>query len=183
MPRVPVSQEKLRALQEESQPTGGGTRVFNSAADFAADAPKQRRYKRKDFSAEANRFVKDVEDLIECVKDGQDPVTIWSTIDQRHLVALYAVFHREVYGVLPGEIAGDWQAACGAAGKLLRDEFESKPLLAVEYLRWAFAKEKKQEQKRSGEGTGWRLGWRWCFLKRELLTSFRVANKRASRPG
>lgn len=183
MTRIAVSAAKMKALLDESEPPGGGTRVFNSAADFAAGAPKQRRYKRKDFSSEANRFVKDVEDLIKLAQGGDDPAAVWAPIDQRHLVALYSVFHREVYEVLPGEIAGDWRAACAAAGKLLKDEFDGKPLGAVEYLRWAFAKEKKQESRRTGEGTGWRLGWRWCFVKRELLTSFRVAHKRQSRPG
>lgn len=178
MARLPLTLAVQEALFIESFKPGGGTRVFKTATEFASTAPKNKRYKRRDFSSLADKFVSDVVDLINLAKTTDEPREVWSVVDERHLVALYSIFHREVYGELPGELAGDWQGACAAAKKILREEFEGEPVRVVEYLRWAFAAERKNFARRSSEST-WRLNWRWAFVKRDLLTDYRIAINRA----
>ncbi len=184
MARRPLTPEAQQSLFNESQPPGGGVRVFQSAAAFAAAAPKKKQYKRKDFSSIANRFVLETERLIEDAKASNAPADVWNFVKPDHLVALYAIFHRSVYGALPGELAGDWMAACNAAKKMLKDELDDQAVDMVAYLQWSFAREKKREQRRTAQQDGaWRLSWRWAFLKRELLTDYRVSLQRGSRPG
>lgn len=182
MARKPHTDASQQELFDESIRPGGGIRVFKTAADFASAAPKKKQYKRRDFSSIANRYITEVEQMVERAMASDDPSQVWAVARAEHMVGLYAVMHRTVYKVLPGELAGDWMAACSAVNKLLKDEFDGSYLQLVEYLQWAFAQEKRQEVKRK-EASTWRLGWRWAFMKRELLTTFRVSRQRKSRPG
>lgn len=173
MARTPLAPDAQQSLFDESLKPGGGTRVFQSASDFAAAAPvKKKPYKRRDFSSLADRYLKEAEDLIVAAKASEDPRAVWSPIDASQLVGLYSVFHREVYEVLPGELAGDWAGAVSAAGKLVKDELEGSMVHAVEYVQWVFVQQKKRLRRSNGEST-WRVGWRYLFLKRELMTDYR----------
>lgn len=184
MARRPLTPEAQQLLFDESIRPGGGVKVFNTAAAFAADAPKKRQYKRKDFSSRANSYLEATEKLVLQAKLSDNPSAVWEEAQVEHLVALFAVFHRDVYGALPGEIAGDWVAVCSAAKKMLIDELDGLPVRMVEYLQWAFAREKKKERRKNGSSEStWRLGWRWTFMKRDILTDYRVSQQRASRPG
>lgn len=183
MARRPHAPEQLQLLMDETFRPGGGVRVFKSAHEFAAAAPKKKQYKRRDFSAAANRAVEEVEELIKDAVCSAEPEKVWAAAEPGHLVALYSVMHRKVYGELPGELAGDWMSAVSAATKLLKDEFADTFVHAVQYLQWAFAIEKKKEARRTADSSTWRLGWRYALMKRELLTSYRVAVRRGSRAG
>src|SRR6185503_13829879 len=105
-------------------------------------------------------------------KQSEEPALVWREISASQLVGLYSVFHREVYEVLPGELAGDWAGAVSAATKLVKDELEGNMLAAVEYLQWVFVQQKKRLKRSNGEST-WRVGWRYLFMKRDLMTDYR----------
>lgn len=171
MGRQPLAPEAQQALLDETLKPGGGTRVFMSANDFAAAAPAKRKaYKRRDFSTLADRYLREAEDLVVRAKASEDPAAVWQAIDASQLVGLYSMFHMEVYEVLPGELAGDWAGAVSAAGKLVRDELEGSMVHAVEYLQWVFVQQKKRLRR---SNSTWRVGWRYLFLKRELMTDYR----------
>lgn len=179
MARLPFNPAVRARLLEESLRPNAGTKVFHTAADFAAGAPKGKQYKRRDFSSIADKFVGEIESFLKLIQTTGDARSVWGLAKPEHVVALFAVMHREVYGVLPGELAGDWMAAVSSVKKLLKDELDNDIERAVDYLQWAFAREKKKF-KRNAEST-WRLGWRWTFMKREILTDWRVAIERAAR--
>ena len=173
MARTPLKPEAQQSLFDESLKPDGGTRVFHSPQDFAAAAPvKKKAYKRRDFSSLATRYLNEAENLVVQAKQSEDPASVWRSIDVPQLVGLYALFHREVYEVLPGELAGDWAGAVSAATKLVKDELEGSMVHAVEYMQWVFVQQKKRLRRSSDDST-WRVGWRWLFLKRELMTDYR----------
>ena len=43
---------------------------------------------------------------------------------------------------------------------------------AVDYVQWVFQQQKKRLRRSGGDST-WRVGWRWLFMKRELMTDYR----------
>ncbi len=178
MTRRPADPSEVAAVVAEIEKPGAGTRVFQTASEFASTAPTKK-YKRRDFSSIADKFLKEVERMIEVLQiEKTMPEIVWGGAKPEHLVALYSLMHREVYdGVLPGELAGDWNAAVSAVKKMLRDEFENEPIRCVEYLRWTFQQEKKKRA-RNREST-WRVSWRWAFMKRDLLTTFRTSHSRS----
>lgn len=101
--------------------------------------------------------------------------------DERHLVALYARLHREVYGVPPGELADGsaFLAACSAAKRLVREELAGSLREAVEFLRWTWRRERSAEAKRRGSGeSGRRVGWKLQFATRALFTDYQVDRAR-----
>lgn len=104
----------------------------------------------------------------------------WSWAEPKHLVALYAVLHEQVYGVEAAELVEGWPAAVSAAARLVREEFDDKVHAAVEYLRWVWARERAREKGREA-GQGTRIGWGLMFAKRTLLVDFKVGRERARR--
>lgn len=130
----------------------------------------------------------------------------WSRAEPRHLVAIYAFFHAEVYGVEPKElfVGPAWNAASSAAAKLLRDEFEWRQdagpgagaderaaldaarseafARAIAFLAWVWTRERRFEAQRAKEGVeGRRIGWRLQFAMRNLLTDYQAAMNRERR--
>ena len=105
---------------------------------------------------------------------------------ERHLVALYARLHEQIYGAKAGELAEgkSFLAACSSASKLVRDEMRGSFGEAVEYLRWTWRRERFVEQKRRANGeTGRRIGWRLQFASAGLLTDYRVDAARHAETG
>jgi hypothetical protein len=178
-PALPSTVEAIVAEMNAPRPP----RVFDIDT-FAAAAPERkskRPVKRRDFSSEADRYVKETRSCIEQAIGSDDPGAVWASIKPEHLVALYAIMHEKVYGVVPHELSGEWRAAVSACGKLLRDEFAGVLSVGVEYLQWSFAQEKKAEARRaaSGSESTWRLSWRQTFVGRKQVTDYRVAIERA----
>lgn len=107
----------------------------------------------------------------------------FSSAQVKHAVALHAFLHHAVTGVEDAELEGEaFLGACSAAGKLCRDAFVDQVPDLVEYVRWAWARERRREAKRRSEQDqdGRRLGWRLLFGGRGLLTDYRVAQHRVT---
>lgn len=102
----------------------------------------------------------------------------------KHLVALYAWCHEQVYGVWPSELnsAKPWLGACSAAKRLAVDEFDGDLTKVVGFLRWTWARERRFEDHRIAKfkGGGKRIGWRLQF-SRTLVTDFRLYLRRRTK--
>lgn len=101
----------------------------------------------------------------------------------KHLVALYARLHAEVYGVEPAELSegATFHAAVSAADRLAREAFDGRAAGAIEFLRFVWRRERSREKRRRAEGSaGFRIGWRLQFVSRELLTDYRLELARAA---
>jgi len=111
----------------------------------------------------------------------------WERALPRHLVALYARLHEEVYGVAPADVEQRraFLAACSAAGKLLREEFGGEGRAAIEFMRWAWRRERAGVRRRHarGESSDWRVTWQQQFVSRRLLTDYRVWLRREGQGG
>lgn len=109
----------------------------------------------------------------------------WARAMPRHFVALYARLHEDVYGVFPAEVEAprDFMGACSAAGKLLRDEFGGKSEALIDFMRWAWRRERDFERRRkaSDSESGRRVTWQLQFASRHLLTDYRISMSRARR--
>lgn len=150
------------------------------ARSIASEPPPKKR-KLGDSSAAVQRYYDEALALNQRAGDTRDPMLVWSGAKVEHMVGLYAAMHERVYGALPIELNHDWLAATSAARKMLREEFGESPALMAEYLRWSFAREKKREGRRQfaeKSGSGWRVGWRYAFVQRSMLTDYRVEVKR-----
>lgn len=104
----------------------------------------------------------------------------WQRAEPRHLVALYAYLHGQVYKVDPEELTRaplEWLGAVSAATKLLREEFGDDPVAAVEWVRWVWQREKRGCERRAkvGETSDFRITWRYMFCRRGLLVDYRRA--------
>jgi len=119
----------------------------------------------------------EVEAMVKRAKDGG-----FDGAEVKHAVALHAFLHRAVTGVEDAELEGEaFLGACSAAGKLCREAFGDQALELVEFVRWAWARERRREARRRGEDQdGRRLGWRLLFGGRGVLTDYRVAQHRSA---
>ena len=105
----------------------------------------------------------------------------WGDAEPRHLVGLYALLHEQVYGVPPEELKDAWKTAVGAAKHMLEKEFAGDMRALIEFIRWVWKKERRREDMRKanpGDG-GFRIGWRYQFKNKTLLTDYRVELARA----
>lgn len=100
----------------------------------------------------------------------------WSGATARHLVALYDVMHTEVYGVECAELGpAERYNATMMAANLTKREFSGDYTKAVEFMRWAWAREADSEKWRreNGRTHARRIGARLMFGG-SLLTDYRV---------
>jgi len=107
----------------------------------------------------------------------------WEAAHPSRFVALYAVLHEIVYGVLPPELRGEaWWGACSGAAKMLRDEFDGAGERMLAYCRWVWRRERAREKRRRDEGTETRrISWSSMFVGRYLLGDYRVDVARAGK--
>ena len=98
----------------------------------------------------------------------------WKGAKGRHLVALYVWLHTEIYGVEPAEllVKTAYIRACGAAERLLKDDFGGDCERVVGFLSWVWAKERTKTK--AGKQDSFRIGWRYQFATKTLLTNYRV---------
>lgn len=178
--RVPASAEQVARLREEAAASRGPAVKRIGAEQIASEPPPKKRKANGDHSAAVQKNYERALALISEVKQGEQRAVM--QIGPEVLVGLYAALHERVYEVLPLELSQDWLAAVSAARKMLRDEFGDDPIAMAEYLRWSFAREKKRERvnraSKALNGTGWRVGWRYAFAKRAMLTDYLREMKR-----
>lgn len=104
--------------------------------------------------------------------------------EPKHLVALYARLHEEVYGAFPEELRQpkDWSGACSAARRLIDEAFDGDPARAIEFMRWVWQKQRTDVKRKRAHGeTPFRVGWRYQFVARNLVTDYRVAMQSRTR--
>ena len=109
----------------------------------------------------------------------------FSQAEVKHVVALHGLLHKAILEVEEAELATQFLGAVSSASKLCREEFQDTPELLVEYVRWAWMRERHREHKRRTEGdtkTG-RLSWKLLFGSRHLITDYRVAQHRTRAAG
>ena len=142
----------------------------SDADEFAAslgDAPKKRARSSK------RRLSDAIAELDRVFPKGE----LGAKFEEKHLVALYAKLHEQVYGAGPGELeeGKNFLAACSAASRLVRVDFKGELRGAIEFLRWTWRRERFVVQKRRQSGAaGRRIGWRLQFASRDLVTDYRV---------
>lgn len=109
----------------------------------------------------------------------------WAHAVPGHLVALYEVLHRVVYGIDPAELAEsskEWAMAARAAHVMVEREFGGSVAAAAEFFRWTWAREQGREKYRREHGKpSNRILWRWQFGG-SILTDYRVAMLREKKP-
>lgn len=105
----------------------------------------------------------------------------WGAATSHDVVALYALFHEHVYGVVPTELVGkEWMGAASQAKRFIREHFGESIPAVVEYMRWLWTREKEREQWRRDNGKeGGRISWRMQFSANGNLTEYRVNKLRA----
>lgn len=97
----------------------------------------------------------------------------WVGASPRLLVGLYAVFHEQVYGVKPEELAKAWVPAVAAAKRLV-DEIGEVGVVA--FLRFTWKGERTAEKKSEGSGVvRRRVGWYLQFAHRALFVDYKRA--------
>lgn len=98
----------------------------------------------------------------------------WKGAKGKHLVALYVWLHTEIYGVEPAELLTKelYMQCCRAADLLLKNDFGGEMDRAVAFLSWTWARERSKEK--AGKQGTFRVGWRYQFASKALLTDYRV---------
>lgn len=111
----------------------------------------------------------------------------WSESTPLDYVALFAVLHESVYGVAPGGFGPpERHRACGLAAVLLKRDFAGDVAGLVEFMRWAWARERKREAERRAKGVtaGWNINFRLMFggvLVNDYIVERERAKARAKR--
>lgn len=104
----------------------------------------------------------------------------WDSTRGLELVELYAWCHQQVYGVAATDLdAYEALQAQRMAGAFIARECSGEPARAVEFVRWAWGRERVREQRRralAGDD-GYRLGWRLVFGNK-LIVDWRLAMAR-----
>lgn len=157
--RRPLTPEEraARAAARENSCFHGGQSVL----DFAATAPASRKPRR---SVSRSRFDSSLLRAKELIEKGD-----WEKFRPKDLVALYAILHERVYGVLPLEVLPHYKDALLAAGSLVKREFKGSTPATIDFIQWTW----KRAAARAGN-SDFRIGWRYQFRSAALLTDYRV---------
>lgn len=107
----------------------------------------------------------------------------WEEATPGHLLAAYALLHRQVYGQEAPELAVAKTRAVMAAHvrRFVDEQFGGKVAEVVEFLRWTWRKEANDERRRREEKTpsDWRVTPRYQFSA-AMATRYRMARARAA---
>lgn len=107
--------------------------------------------------------------------DGDD----WSKAQPMHLVGLYIILHKMVYGVAPTLDAQELAFAKVAAREFMRTKCKGKFDIGLEFMRWVWSRERNREQyRRDKHIDGKVLGWRSILKYPEFWTEYRVGQER-----
>lgn len=156
------------------QPDESGLRLkpqLDPLANFiggsAEKISKTKAPKKTDPGARRKQYVEEMEERIK----RQD----WKNLSAGQLVAVYWVCHLKIYGVPPKELdsTSNYSRAMMMAAKLVKDEFAGDVDLAVDFMRWAWFREKDREDWRKRNNTsGRRITWYLQFVAKDLLTDW-----------
>lgn len=172
---------------DEARPSG--TRPVNTATDsvdeWVGDGRKRERPRRRP-RASGQAMSAYIEDASARAKSGE-----WGDVNGEQvgplMVALYIICHERVYGVRPLEVMApeEFPTASLAAKRLHVDVFNADLEAMVEFVRWAWDRERGREQWRAeNHQETRRVGWRLQFgLNSALLTDYKVSQVKARRRG
>lgn len=107
----------------------------------------------------------------------------WEDATGRSLVGLYAMCHRMIYGVVPAELEDKvtMRIASKMARAQLHKHFDDDVDQAVEFIKWAWEREKSRENHAMATGRDRsRMGYRWQFSD-SIVTDYRVELERRTR--
>lgn len=101
----------------------------------------------------------------------------WGDAMPHHLVALYLFCHRSTYGVIAQELFDGkiFDRAVGKATLLVKRYCEGDIVVAVEFIRWVWGRERARERwRRENHKSGGRIGWWSQFDGGNLWTDWRI---------
>lgn len=129
----------------------------------------RRRAKPKTIAAA--KFDRSRSEVLAMIETGE-----WESVGASHLVALYDVMHEEIYGVKCAELGPEARYnAMMMAAQLTKREFGGDYEKAVEFMRWAWNREARDEKWRveNGRSNARRIGARLMFGG-ALVTDYKV---------
>jgi hypothetical protein len=138
--------------------------------------PAQRKAREKakgDASALLGKALRDAQQLLLAMK--QKGVTVdYTAVGPSAVIGFFCMTHSLVYGVEPAELRdrNNYMGAISGIRRLLQQEFNGDIAQVFEFVRWTWQREKRQFQTRQGD---FRVGWRYQFCSKALLTDYRIA--------
>lgn len=121
----------------------------------------------------ASRFDKSMRETEGMVASGE-----WDDCGARHLVALYAILHRKIYGIESEMTSTDRYQATMLAGNFAKRHFGGEHVEVAEYMRWIWNREAGREKwRRENSREGGHLGVRLVFSA-GCVTEYRLAMAR-----
>lgn len=103
---------------------------------------KRQERRKKSKTIAASTFDKTREEVVAMVKSGE-----WDECGARHLVALYDIMHLKVYKVEDAALDSKTRYnAVMMAANFVKREFADDYVEAVEYMRWVWSEEMRQEK-------------------------------------
>jgi hypothetical protein len=156
-------------------------RVAVLVADFVGSAPGHRKPpKKRPPKTGRTALAQAMDEAREMLLSGN-----FAPMQPPQLVGLYAFCHEQVYGVVPADLLDgkNLLGARSAARKMIANEFAGDSARAAKFVCWVWARERERERWRRSQsghqgGTG-RIDWRSQFVRRALLTDFRLSERRA----
>ncbi len=142
-------------------------------ADFVViRTPAQKRARK---SVQATKMFEQAshsaQQLLTSIKDGSVDYTKVSPLAA---VGMFIFMHTYVYSVEPAELRDRnvLLGASSAARRILSFEFGGQMQYLCDFVRWTWACEKKTFATRSSD---FRIGWRYQFCSKALLTDYKIA--------
>jgi hypothetical protein len=142
-------------------------------AAFLDDATPTRTKKSKKPGRATRRYANAKRDAQIALDDAKAGRTDFSGTPPGAVVGLFVLLHAAVYGVEPEELIEGvaFGAAMSAVRRLIEIEFGGRIEYALDFVRWTWARERRQFPGRTSD---WRIGWRWQFCSKSLLTDYRI---------
>lgn len=95
------------------------------------------------------------------------------------VIGMFILMHLAVYKVEPEDLLepNAMNGASSAVRRLIEQEFGGHIEYVFEFVRWTWARERKQFATRPPDNT-FRISWRYQFCSKNLLTDYKVALSR-----
>jgi hypothetical protein len=144
-------------------------------AEFLAGArPSAAKPPKKSRPSAAKRYAASVREAQIAIDEVAAGTLDFEQTTHRAVVGLFILLHTKVYGVEPDELRDgrEMDGAQSSARRLVESDFRGRVDYALDFVRWTWAREKKQFATRASD---WRIGWRWQLTSRSAITDYRIA--------
>lgn len=171
--RIDLPGDLFTSNDEEGEKTFATEEAPSAAFLTMTQKVKERKDRRKSRSKSigASQFGRARVEVETMIETGN-----WAGVTARHLVALYDLMHEQVYDVAPADLGpAERYNAVMMAANLTKREFSGDYEKAMEFMRWAWTREMKNEKWRreNGRTDARRIGARLMFSG-SLVTDYRV---------